>query len=397
MTPSHWLVLAVDFLPRVGGVSTLSHHLADALAAKNGASCTVLAPIGSSSVAEAAHYEVCWDTAARPRLRGALNRALEDRRITRLLKALINERRITHVLATHPHYYALPAMLLCKQMGLPFGVYMHGFELRSALMDTDRRAWQRLVPSSALATRSERVRRVGHGSDVVFCNSRYTAALMHSQAVTCVVGCGLSSCDVASMLPYDPDQKKQLQKALGVSDRHASIVYLGRLVPSKNVTALLRALQFLPHAELFVLGDGPERQRLLRDAQRFGVGYRVHWLGQVDETKKRQLLASADVMCLPSIECRNGAVEGFGIALLEAMAAGTPVVANRSGGMVDVVIHKETGLLCNADDAQDLAAAIESLINDRAMAQSLVAQAQERIRSHFNWDRVAHRVELALA
>ena len=116
------------------------------------------------------------------------------------------------------------------------------------------------------------------------------------------------------------------------------VAYLGRLAPQKDVGALLEAFARLPAgAQLLLVGDGPDRPALHRRAQAFGS--RVHFAGFVPHAQVPAILRHADLLVLPSL------YEDLRSALVEAMAAGLPVVATRVGGNPDLVRDGVNGLL----------------------------------------------------
>jgi glycosyltransferase involved in cell wall biosynthesis len=80
--------------------------------------------------------------------------------------------------------------------------------------------------------------------------------------------------------------------------------------------------------------------------------------------------------------------EGFGVVCAEAMAHGRPVVASRVGGLLDLVVHEETGLLVPPRDVEALRAALTRLLDDRELRERMGMKARERIKEHFSWDRV---------
>ena len=116
------------------------------------------------------------------------------------------------------------------------------------------------------------------------------------------------------------------------------VAYLGRLAPQKDVGTLLEAFALLPAAtQLLLVGDGPDRAALQRRAQDFGG--RVHITGFIPHAAVPAVLAHVDLLVLPSL------YEDLSSALIEAMAAGRPVVATRVGGTADLVRHGVNGLL----------------------------------------------------
>jgi glycogen synthase len=162
------------------------------------------------------------------------------------------------------------------------------------------------------------------------------------------------------------------------------VAYLGRLAPQKDVGTLLQAFARLPaDVQLLVVGDGPDRAALQRRAQRFGG--RVHFTGFVPHAAVRAVLAHADVLVLPSL------YEDLSSALIEAMAAGLPVVATRVGGTADLVHHGVNGLLVAPRDPAALAAAISQILADPAAAAQMSAAAR-RTAAAYAWPDLVRQV-----
>ena len=170
------------------------------------------------------------------------------------------------------------------------------------------------------------------------------------------------------------------------------IVFLGRLEHRKGADVAVRAFRMLaaerPGLHLRVLGDGPLRatlERLAADAHA-DVAARVELAGRVDPSELPGLLADADVAVLPA---RGG--ESFGIVLLEAMAAGVPIVATDIPGYRAVAREGREALLVPPDDARALADALARLLDDDALAERLRAAGRTRALEH-DWSAVAARM-----
>ncbi|KUI15802.1 glycosyl transferase [Mycobacterium sp. GA-1285] len=174
------------------------------------------------------------------------------------------------------------------------------------------------------------------------------------------------------------------------SDRQR-IVSVGRFVPRKGFDVVVRALPHLPEAELVIvggpdesrLGSDPEARRLLALATELGVADRVKLYGSVSRAEMPAILRSADVVaCTPWYE-------PFGIVPLEAMACGVPVVASAVGGMLDTVVHDVTGQLVKPQRPEEVAKAVNSLLRDDFLRQSMGAAGRDRARARYSWDRIA--------
>jgi glycosyltransferase involved in cell wall biosynthesis len=139
----------------------------------------------------------------------------------------------------------------------------------------------------------------------------------------------------------------------------------------KGHDTLLRAVSLVPEIALVLVGDGPLSRELHNLADELGIASRVQFLGKRMDVP--QLLKAADLYVQPS------RVDGFGIAALEAMAAGKPIVASNIPGLADVV--GDAGLLFPAGDAGQLAQRITTLLGDAGLRQRLAHSAQQRART----------------
>lgn len=189
--------------------------------------------------------------------------------------------------------------------------------------------------------------------------------------------------DVAALRASRSGEETRRELALG---NEFTVLFLGRLVPIKGVDVLIEALGGATGMTLLVAGDGPERVRLETLAERHGV--RARFLGAVDPARRAELLAAADAFALPSRVLADGRHEGLPVALLEAMAAGSPVVATRTGGVPEVVEDGVSGLLVQPDDARALRAALEHLARSPVLCRAL-GDAARRIGAARDWDALA--------
>jgi glycosyltransferase involved in cell wall biosynthesis len=147
--------------------------------------------------------------------------------------------------------------------------------------------------------------------------------------------------------------------ALGWEPDEFVIVTTARLVPRKAVHRLITAMVSLPpRCRLEIIGDGPQRETL--EALARTTGRRIVFAGDIDDTARDLRLMSADAFCQPSLH------EGFGIAILEAMGCGIPVVATDSGGPRDFVSDGVNGFLVPPADASVFAARLGELAGDPA-------------------------------
>ena len=168
-------------------------------------------------------------------------------------------------------------------------------------------------------------------------------------------------------------------------DGKTNILFVGRLEPRKGAAYLLRAYaklkQRYPETRLIVIGRGPELGDLRTLVHNEAVRD-VLFAGRVSEVDKARFYKTADIFCAPST-----GQESFGIVLLEAMAAGTAVVASDIHGYKKVVQRSVSGVLVEPKDADALCAALERLVNDPALRARLGAAGSVRARE-FDWPHV---------
>ena len=189
-----------------------------------------------------------------------------------------------------------------------------------------------------------------------------------------------------------PDAVAAFRRQAGLPAGCPVIGGLGRLAAGrvKGFDLLLIAAQLLqqsfPALHTLVVGDGPRRPFLEDIAERLGIRSRVHFVGTAEDV--RVPLAAMDVFVFPSRW-----PEGFGLTLIEAMAAGKAVIGTRMGAVGDIIRHEVDGLLVPPEHPVALAEAIARLLGQRDVAQRLGQSAQTRVREQFSLERMTRQVE----
>lgn len=176
-----------------------------------------------------------------------------------------------------------------------------------------------------------------------------------------------------------------------------SIVFFsGRIARAKGLDLLLRAfprvLQSVPKAHLAIAGeDFGEQGSLTQLAETLGISASITWLGKLSREELLAAYRHAQVFAFPS------RYEAFGISVLEAQAAGCPVVAMNTASLPFLVQNEETGLLFRPEDAEHLAASLLRVLTDHAFAQRLAEQARARARREFSWSRSTEKLRALYA
>jgi colanic acid/amylovoran biosynthesis glycosyltransferase len=172
------------------------------------------------------------------------------------------------------------------------------------------------------------------------------------------------------------------------SSRSPLIVAVGRLIAKKGFANLIRACGLLADGgksfRCEIVGEGPLEKELAGQIDELGLQECVQLSGARPQHEIRARLAEASVFVLPSVADPDGGMDNLPTVIMEAMAAGLPVISTRIGGIPEMVIENETGFLVQPGDAVALAGVIEKVINDRSLAQKLGLAGYERAQRLFS-------------
>ena len=153
-----------------------------------------------------------------------------------------------------------------------------------------------------------------------------------------------------------PKNRTKLRKELKISGK--TILSVGYLVPRKGHDLVIRTLQSNPDINLIIIGDGPDKRKLLKLARETGVYARVKFTGPMEQSRLKKYYGASDILVLASSR------EGWANVLLESMACGTPVIATKVWGTPEIVAAHEAGLLVEERTVADIAATIKKLFCD---------------------------------
>lgn len=163
-----------------------------------------------------------------------------------------------------------------------------------------------------------------------------------------------------------------------------TILFVGRLDKIKGIEYLIGAMEYMD-ANLVIVGDGILREKLEMQAKKYGD--KVKFMGAVEHSKLPYIYVQADVFVAPSITLENGATEGFGLVLVEALAAGIPVIGTRTGGMKDIILDNENGYFVEEKNSRMIADKVNYLLNNREVYERLAGNAKQTIRK-YDWNYV---------
>ncbi|HKG92981.1 MAG TPA: glycosyltransferase [Gemmatimonadaceae bacterium] len=259
----------------------------------------------------------------------------------------------------HAHWW-LPGGLLAMRTGRPFIVTSHGSDVRLLERPLFRRLGRFVLSRASAATTVSRFL----ADDI----RRLLPELRTPIHVT--------------RMPVDAELF-----AAGQSEPKAMpprILYAGNLVESKGVALLIDAFAILRRGgvecALRIVGDGPDAARLHTLARELGVYAEISWSPLVPQSAMPAEYGASTVTVLPS----RGRAEGLGLSLVEALLAGAAIVGTPVGGIPEVIIHEQTGLLSTDERPESLAAALQRMLTEPELRARLTAAGRERVRSQFS-------------
>jgi len=181
----------------------------------------------------------------------------------------------------------------------------------------------------------------------------------------------------------------ELKKIFGIKADESVIVTIGRLRVEKGhrffLKSMVKVREKIPAIKALIVGKGKEEEKLKRYSQKLGLDDHVIFTGEREDIS--EIIQIVDVFVLPSLW------EGMPNVLLEAMAAGKPVVATKVGGIPELVVHEETGILVHPEDSSALANAILDLLQDKLKAKKMGEAGRVRVEEHFNISRMVEKTE----
>ena len=275
---------------------------------------------------------------------------------------------IIHAHWPFPHaYIALGAAKLFK---IPLVLNFHGAEL----LLIRKKKWVKPLLKFAIGQ-----------AQAVFANSSFTASKIKA----------LRNVDV-EWSPYGTT----LETGTGNAEPHPvqgkfKILFVGRHIERKGIRYLIEAAKYLPRDQFEIrivgVGDLTDELKKLASESATPNSAEIIFTGKLSPEALANEYKTANVFTLPAIVDSKGDTEGLGVVLIEAMELGLPIVASNVGGIPDVVIDGETGILVPEKDPEALANAYKRLASNPELISQLLAGAQKRIAECFTWDGIIDR------
>jgi len=198
------------------------------------------------------------------------------------------------------------------------------------------------------------------------------------------------------IVPYGTTAGEGRKSEPPPQNRIRQLLFVGRLVERKGVAFLLRATGLLKcdiPVHLNIVGTGSEEPALHRLVKELDLEREVTFHGFVSAGTLAALYRNCDVFVLPAVVDAKGDTEGLGVVLIEAMSYRRPVVASNLGGIVDIVIHEQNGLLVPPQGPEALAAAVHRIIADPEFARRLGEAGFRHVRDNYSWSAIIARLQ----
>jgi colanic acid/amylovoran biosynthesis glycosyltransferase len=260
---------------------------------------------------------------------------------------------------------AIGAVAVCKKLNIPLVVHFHGYDAYlTELLNRHKRAYRRVFDcASAIIAVSKHMRQqlitLGAPAEKIFYN------------------------------PYGVDIDKFRQAPVATSS--PVIISVGRFVEKKapylTILAFKKVLQKLPEAKLVMVGTGPLHDICAKLIEALQIGYAVELTGALGHDQVAALMQQSRVFVQHSLLPASGDSEGTPVAILEAGAAGLPVISTRHAGISDVVLHGKTGFLVDEGDINGMSEYLQRILRDPQLAMEMGQNAREYIIKTFNMER----------
>lgn len=320
----------------------------------------------------------------------------------RSLERLAGQGGIVPTLKQNPALYLVVPFFLLAQF---FAVVRLTFRLKPDLVNAHWIIPQGFVCALAsLITRKKIVSTV-HGGDVFTFNNKPAKAVKRFVLKRSSIVVVNSSATKAQSLDLYKSANYQIipmgvtinqfagSRAASKSDT-LRLLFVGRVTEEKGIQYLLRSLPILKERGIpftaTIVGTGPYDQLLQKEADDLGLADDVTFTGWVEQKNIASYYKNSDIFVGPSVQSSNGWQEALGVVFLEASSAGLPIIATRSGGIVDIVKDGQTGLLVKQRSPEEIANAIEKLKNNE-LRETLGIQAKKHVTENYSWESVGKK------
>jgi phosphatidylinositol alpha-1,6-mannosyltransferase len=364
------LVITLEFPNQIGGIATFVHQLSNAF---DPSQVVVLAPEmagGAEWDKSNAKYKILRKHLLFPKL--IWPRWLK---LFFIARKIIKNEKIELILIHHILPVGYVGWIITKLYKIPYIIFSHGTDILAGTSTKWKKKMMKIVMRSSeqLIFNSESLKR------------RLLMALPEFEQKSSV----MYPCPEEEFFyPANEEEVKKLRSRLALEGKKV-ILSVSRIDDGKGFPHLVRilpkVLEQIANLVWVIIGDGPKKDEVYKEIQELNLQNVVRYIGEMphDELKKYYYLADLFVLLTHP---DNGKEEGLGLVFLEASACGLPIIAGRSGGVEEAVIHSHTGVIVDVrQNPQSVSEAIVTLLQNKEFASKLGQNAQDRIKSDFLW------------
>lgn len=369
------LIISLEYPPQIGGIATYVHNLANALDPQK---TIVLAPPHKDQKE--------WDAAQKYKIirrQFLLPKFFWPRWLLLLsvVKKIVKEEGIEMIFVQHVLPVGYAAMLMKKKLKIPFLLFSHGTDL---------------VAGTATKWKKKMVVKISQESDQILFNSESLKGrflqVMPEFANTSTV---LYPCPEPDLAIPPPAEEIEALRARYALQGKQVMLSISRLAEGKGFPHLIRMmpkiLEQAPHLVWIIVGEGEKRDQIIKEIQARNLQNVTRFIGEIPHKDLKKFYYLVDLFVLIT-HPDEGMEEGLGLVFLEAAACGLPVVAGKSGGVEEAVIHTDTGLVVDLYKGDpEVIEAITTILKNKEFAARLGKRAKERIRADFQWE---HQVKV---
>lgn len=375
------LLIAVDFPPLVGGIATLLYNIWKRLPSDQ---FVILAPeFGNYKELDKKEkykiYRFCF-----PLGYGTINRILRSLFLIIYTLFLVKKEKINLLICGSPVSPGIVGLVIKKIFNVPYVIFAYGGE---TLYYSDH---PKIIKFMKF---------IINNADLIVADSQYTKnefeKISSSQKNFSVITPGVDI-DI-----FKPEEKnKELAQRYNLENKKV-LLTVARLAKRKGHDIIIKILseiiEKVPNLVYIIVGTGPEEQNLKKLAHNLSLENNIIFTGYVKDEEIPKYYNLCDIFIMLSKEMKGDwhtePIEGFGISFLEASACAKPVVAGRSGGTEDAVIHNESGFLVNPEDKKEIKEVILKLLKDEKLAKEIGCRGRKRVEAEFNWDKIVLKLE----
>lgn len=189
---------------------------------------------------------------------------------------------------------------------------------------------------------------------------------------------------------YNNISRDNARKKLNIACSNFILIFVGRFAPVKGLPFLIAAVSMIkneiPNIKLLLIGYGDEQDNLKESVKKLNLENNIVFLGPIENTEIPAYLSASDVFVLPSLS------EGLPLVILEAMAAGLPIIATKITGMPEIIQEGKNGFLVEPANPNDLADRIIYLCNN-SLVRKYISENNKAKSEHFGWEKIAEKLE----